>query len=277
MASYADARHHKGSWLIRVDDIDTPRIVKGSTQSILNSLECFGFKWDEAVQYQSDNQDDYLDVINTLKRLELIYPCYCSRKEIQTISPSGIYPGTCKIPKHSSLKNSTSKSNNVFSLRIDTSQQATISFTDRIQGKKNYQLSTLSGDFIVCRSDQIIAYLLAFVADIHFDGITHVVRGYDLLDSTAKHLYLQNILCYPIPKYAHIPIICNSQGVKLSKSCAASAVKPSIKNLIRSAEILGQKLDKHIKTATISEFWRELIKIWDINNIPKVERIYLSS
>jgi len=270
MASYADARSNNGNWIVRIDDIDKPRVQKGSTQSILHTLEALGFFWDERVYYQSENKQYYLQIIDDLYKKNTLYPCYCTRKEILSVDPSGNYPGTCKI-KHRPFDN---KQKN-YALRVDVNNQK-ISFNDLIQGEFNYKLCELSGDFIVYRSDQITAYLMAFVADVYIDKVSHIIRGFDLLESTPKQLFLQQLLSYPIPQYAHIPIISNSNGIKLSKSSHAKAVDININTLINAAKILGQTLDNRIDNATINEFWQELISHWDINKVPKVKSILFS-
>ncbi len=274
MASYVDARHNQGGWIIRVDDIDTPRVIKGSTQSILATLENLGFQWDEPIYYQSSNKSLYEEVINDLYQSEHVYPCSCSRKEISQINASGIYSGTCKnkifAENVTSIK--TQLTSQKVAMRVSTPADE-ITFNDVIQGKKNYSLAQLSGDFIVYRSDNVISYQLAFVIDNNVDRVTHIVRASDLLDSTPKQIYLQNLLSYPIPEYAHLPIITNSKGMKLSKSCQAPKVDININTLVHAANILGQTLDNRIDSATMDEFWKELIRIWDINKVPKLESI----
>lgn len=271
MASYADALFHKGAWIVRIDDIDTPRVVKGATYSILKTLEKLGFIWNERVYYQSENKNDYRQLINELYLQNIFYRCYCSRKEIQAVSPNNIYTGICKTRNK---QTNDTEQNKRYALRVNIAEnKQNISFKDSIQGNCFYQLSTLSGDFIVYRSDQMVAYHLAFVIDNYLDKITHIVRGYDLLDSTPKQLFLQKLLTYPIPQYAHIPIITNKNDVKLSKSCHAKAVDININTLIKAAGILGQNLNNDIQYATIAEFWQELITHWNINNIPKVDRL----
>lgn len=268
MASYADARFHKGAWIVRIDNLDGPRVQKGATKSILKTLEKLGFLWDEHIYYQSENKEKYLQIIDNLYQQNIFYRCYCTRKEIQAMGSDRIYTGGCKN------KDNNAKQKKNYSLRVDTAMnKQIISFTDSIQGSFNYQLSALSGDFIVYRSDQMVAYHLAFVIDNYLDNITHIVRGYDLLDSTPKQLYLQQLLSYPVPQYTHIPIITNANGAKLSKSCHAKAVDANIKTLIEAATILGQTLDNAIHNATIEEFWQELISHWDINKIPKVDKL----
>jgi len=271
MASYADALFHQGTWIVRIDDIDTPRVLKGATSSILNTLEKLGFKWHERIYYQSENRDLYTQIINELYHQDIFYRCYCTRKEIQAINSSMIYSGTCKTKDKISI-NKELKQN--FSLRVGIPlNQQNIRFIDSIQGKMIYQLKTLSGDFIVNRSDNIISYHLSFVIDNHMDNITHIIRAYDLLDSTPKQILLQQLLSYPIPQYAHIPIITNADGIKLSKSCNAPAVETNIKTLINAAKILGQTLDNDIIDATIDEFWQNLVFHWDSSKIPKVDKL----
>jgi glutamyl-Q tRNA(Asp) synthetase len=271
MASYADALFNKGTWIVRIDDIDSPRVQKGATYSILKTLDKLGFLWDERIYYQSENKEQYTHLINKLLQQNIFYRCDCSRKKIQAMNPDRIYSGICKTK---SKKTHHTEKNKNYALRVNIpADKQKISFVDSVQGSCKYQLDKLSGDFIVYRSDQMVAYHLAFVIDNYLDNITHIIRGYDLLDSTPKQLFLQSLLSYPIPQYAHIPIITNANGIKLSKSCHAKAVDTNIYTLIKAAKMLGQTLKKDIQDATIEQFWQELVSHWNINNIPKVDKL----
>lgn len=220
LASFLDAKAQQGSWLLRIDDLDTPRNAVGSVDNILTTLEAFGLQWDGDIYFQSDHLDVYHDVLNSLQRDELIYPCICSRKTItenlaDIASIAVVYPKTCR--------------NNLFpchtphALRIKTDDRV-ISFDDRLQGHVSQSFATQHGDFILKRKDHIIAYQFAVVIDDYQQGVNHVVRGMDLLDSTPKQVYLQQRLGLTTPSYLHVPILIDRQGFKLSKQTRAEAV-----------------------------------------------------
>lgn len=261
MASYADARFHQGRWSIRIDDIDLPRVIPGSEQAILNKLENLGFKWDGEVIHQSSRNLHYQSALELLEQKKVVFACGCSRKEVQSLSHNGIYPGTCR----SGLKNGKAAR-----LKRFNTQGKIVSFSDLIQGRQRVELETTSGDFIVHRADGIFAYHLATVVDDYLAGITHVVRGVDLLSSTPNQILLQQCLDYPTPVYAHIPLIVDQKQQKLGKQTRAEEVAHQLSTLLQAAELLGQKVDKKILSTSPSEFWQELIKNWRISNIPPV-------
>ncbi len=219
MASFLQARSQQGKWLLRIDDIDTPRNAKGSVDHILKTLEVFGLHWDDSVYYQSRHLDVYEDALHELAENRLIYACTCSRKMLAGTHPrqtqSDIYPGTCRDkspPQHSPHAS-----------RIKTDNRI-ISFQDELQGPITQDLAEQHGDFILKRKDGIIAYQFAVVIDDHRQHINHVLRGFDLLESTPKQIYLQQQLGLVTPQYMHVPIIIDTQGYKLSKQTLAQAV-----------------------------------------------------
>jgi glutamyl-Q tRNA(Asp) synthetase len=209
LASFLQARSQQGLWLLRLDDLDTPRNIKGSADSILKTLDVFGLHWDDSVVYQSQYLDVYHEIIDQLVKDKLIYPCTCSRKTL-----TDIYSGVCRDKQ--------TPPNRPYSHRIKTDNRL-ISFKDELQGLISHNLAE-HGDFILKRKDQIIAYQFAVVIDDDRQCINHVVRGVDLLDSTPRQIYLQQILGLVTPDYMHVPVIIDEQGYKLSKQTLATAV-----------------------------------------------------
>jgi glutamyl-Q tRNA(Asp) synthetase len=219
LAGFLDARSRRGKWLLRIDDLDTPRNVKGAADAILKTLERFGLCWDGTVGYQSRCLASYNEYLDALTAKRLAYPCICSRKTLAAAHPerlpADVYPGTCRDLK--------TPPNVPYSLRIKTGNHA-ISFVDALQGSVAHNLADQDGDFVVKRKDRIIAYQFAVVIDDHLQQINYVVRGADLLDSTPKQIYLHRILGLTTPEYMHVPVIIDHQGYKLSKQTLATAV-----------------------------------------------------
>jgi len=275
MASYADARHHKGHWLVRIDDIDQARVVTHSDKHILTTLEQCGFQWDERVTYQSQCLKHYQEALEKLNRAELIYPCSCSRKQINAISDSlnkskGVYPGTCRN-KPAQTFPVNSKSNEKRAIRIKVPEKD-LSFTDQIQHNFVQNLSRDVGDFVIYRRDKIFSYQLSVVIDDFQSNITHIVRGYDLLDSTPRQIYLQQQLGYPQPQYAHIPLAVTKENLKLSKLSHAKKVNCTLEMLVLAATFLGQSSLTHKDFDNKDDFWQYLVTHWDINKVPKMEK-----
>lgn len=271
VASYCEAKTQHGKWLLRMEDLDKPREVKGAAQTILQQLEAFGFEWDNAVLYQSQRTGYYADALEILNRAHLTYPCTCTRKEIADSSSSQgidglIYPGTC-------LKHAI-KMNVPAAWRLKTTSQ-TISFNDMIQGKINQNLQQDIGDFIVKRADGFFAYQLAVVVDDAAQGITHIVRGADLLDSTPRQIYLQQLLNYPTPYYAHVPVACNDAGEKLSKQTLASPLDTSRApvNLIRALNFLGQAVPSDLAHEDKNTIWNWALKNWQLSKVAKTKAL----
>lgn len=236
---------------MRIDDLDTPRNIKGADSIILNTLEAFGLYWDEQVAYQSQHQTNYADALANLQQLDLIYPCTCSRKTLTSLSQAQhggeiVYPGYCRN------RNIPVSALSAWRIKVP---ENTLSFTDALQGEITENLATQHGDFILLRKDQIIAYQLAVVTDDYLQNITHVVRGADLLSSTIKQCYLHQCLHLPIPQYAHVPLICNPDGSKLSKKFFAQAVTTHNKQqlLFRLLQLLQQNPPLDLAQAPILE------------------------
>jgi len=267
VASYCDARKNNGQWLLRMEDLDKPRTAKGAAETILHQLEAFGFEWDGSVLYQSTRDRFYSEALETLKAKQLIYPCTCTRKEINDSSTSVgiegmIYPRTC-------LQHPI-KPDAAIAWRIKTNA-VSIRFRDAVQGEISQSLTTDIGDFILKRADGLFAYQLAVVVDDAAQGITNIVRGADLLHSTPRQIYLQQMLDYTSPCYAHVPVACNSTGEKLSKQTLAKPIidQCAIKLIIDTLDVLGQHPEIGLKHAALKDIWYWAINHWDIQQVPK--------
>jgi len=271
VASFCEAKVHNGQWLVRMEDLDKPREIKGAADIILHQLEAFEFEWDDKVIYQSQRDDLYAEVLDQLNSLQLIYPCTCTRKEIADSShqlgiDGLIYPGTCLTHP---LKPDAPRA-----WRIKTDNRV-IDFNDAVQGYIQQNLALDVGDFVLKRADGLFAYQLAVVADDAAQGITHIVRGADLLDSTPRQIYLQQVLHYHTPEYAHVPVASNMAGEKLSKQTLAKPLETETANHAIYAALcfLGQNPPLEIKNATLSEMWHWAIIHWNAANVPKQRAI----
>ncbi len=213
LAGYLEARSRGGQWHLRIEDLDTPRCAPGAADAILRTLERFGLHWDGEVVYQSRRREIYEAAIAKLRRDGRLYPCRCSRKDLEPAGP--VYPGHCR-------RRSVDPSRpHALRIRIDPTP---IAFHDRLQGRQVWRLTEQCGDFVVRRRDGIHAYQLAVVIDDAELGVTEVLRGSDLLDSTARQIHLQRCLDLATPSYCHIPVLVDGSGHKLSKQTGAPAV-----------------------------------------------------
>lgn len=223
VASYADARSHGGKWLLRIEDLDPPREMAGAAQHILFTLENFGFEWDDEVIFQSQRHPLYRAALDELHTKNLVYPCTCSRKDWHANAQQGadgfVYNGAC------SHKNVFRQPENgkTAAWRVRTPNEI-IEFQDEIVGQYAQNLAQDIGDFVLLRADGFWAYQLAVVVDDIAQGITHIVRGQDLLVSTPRQIYLQRCLNAPTPHYAHLPLLVNHLGQKWSKQTLAPAL-----------------------------------------------------
>lgn len=262
LASYLDTRAHHGRWLIRIEDLDTPRTVAGAAESILRTLAAFGMHSDGPVVWQSQRHSLYQAALARLSAQ--VYPCGCSRREIADSSTSrgssdgaSVYPGTCR---HGLAAGKLARA---WRVRVPDADAAAdrIDFTDRWLGPMHQYLSAEAGDFVLKRADGIWAYQLAVVVDDAAQGITHVVRGADLLDSTPRQIYLQRLLGLPTPQYLHVPVVSNADGSKLSKQTGAEALDPAqpLRELMKAAEFLGLVLGT---VRSLDDFWRQAPKAW---------------
>jgi len=239
IGSYLDAKHHQGKWLVRIEDLDTPRTVSGAASNILGTLETYGLHWDEDIIYQSRRTAAYEEVFHRLKDAGAVYPCACSRKEIADSALHGIdgqiYPGTCRngIPARREKRAWRVRTAHLSRHSRESGDDETqnkngiVEFNDALQGHITQHLENEIGDFIVLRADGLFAYQLAVVVDDAAQGITDVVRGADLLYSTPRQIYLQRLLGLTTSTYMHLPVAVNAQGEKLSKQTLA---RPVVKN-----------------------------------------------
>lgn len=269
VASYLEAKTHNGKWLLRMEDLDKPREIKGAADAILHCLDKFGFEWDGEVLYQSHRHDLYEYYFNALRNKALIYACTCTRKEIADASnqfgiDGVVYPQTCL---HHPLKPDVSCAWRIKTNSID------INFNDAIQGEIKQNPSQDVGDFIVKRADGLFAYQLAVVVDDAEQGVTDIVRGADLLDSTPRQIYLQRQIGFTTPHYAHVPIASNAAGEKLSKQTLATPliIEQTTLQLYNALLFLGQQPPIEISHANINNLWTWAITNWQLINIPKIK------
>lgn len=230
LASFLDARAHRGTWLVRIEDVDGPRTVPRAAEDILDTLARFGMFPAEPPVWQSKREFAYRRALDQLLAAGLVFPCGCTRREIADSLASGhnghaglarhatlAYPGTCRNGLHG-------KPPRAWRMRVPDGDTAVLTFKDRWQGMQTQDLASDVGDFVLKRADGEWAYQLAVVVDDAAAGITHIVRGADLLDSTARQIYLQRSLGVSTPAYLHVPVIVNEQGEKLSKQTGATAL-----------------------------------------------------
>lgn len=259
LASYLDARAVGGRWLLRMEDLDPPREMPGAQAAIVESLQRYGFEWDGQMQRQSARHDAYEQVIERLLREGLAYPCQCSRKQLEAWP--GAYPGFCR-DANQPLENAAIR------LRVPNLEYR---FSDRVQGEFAQHLGRDVGDFVIRRRDGLFAYQLAVVLDDAWQGVTDVVRGADLLDSTPRQLYLQELLGLPQPRYLHVPLIIQPDGHKLGKSYRSPPLRPdeAVPLLLRALRALGQPTAPELKDALPGELLAWAIPRWDAERIPR--------
>lgn len=276
LASRLDALAHQGEWLVRIEDLDTPRNAAGATESILADLHAFGFHADGQVLVQSERQrladSPYARACQQLMDRGLVYPCACSRKEIAdsiirqkspknapentpdiaSANSAAVYPGLCRngIP--------AGRRPRAWRMRCG---DAVITFDDRWQGRRTQNLAREVGDFVLKRADGPWAYQLAVVVDDAEQGITDVVRGDDLIDSTPRQILLQRQLGLSTPRYLHVPVLTNQNGEKLSKQTGAAGLDRSraLLQLGEAARHIGLPV---IRAATIADFWEQASRCW---------------
>ncbi len=267
VASFLEARRHDGQWLLRIEDIDPPRAQPGASDEILAALELYGFEWDGAVTYQSASREAHDEAIQQLLDAGKAYRCGCSRRDLAD-APRGalgiIYPGTCRDGSNA----------REFALRILT-DDIPMAFNDQLQGWQEQSLQSDSGDFVILRRDGLIAYQLAVVVDDHLQGITDVVRGIDLMDSTPRQIWLQQLLGYATPNYCHVPVAVNEKGQKLSKSHGAGGVdlQNPEENLVLALELLGQRPPPELSANAMTDIWQWARESWNIAALEQMTEI----
>jgi glutamyl-Q tRNA(Asp) synthetase len=259
VASFLDARARGGRWLLRIEDLDRPREVAGSADGILRTLQAYGFEWDGEIVRQRDRTQLYVDALQTLQARNLTFQCSCSRLQLEDESR---YPGTCRVrPAASTIPTATR-------LRVE---QGSVLFCDRIQGRYRQDLAASVGDVILRRRDQIFAYLLAVVVDDAAQGVTHVVRGADLLDNTPRQIYLQRLLGLPLPAYAHVPVLTEPDDTKLAKSRRSVPMDAdsALPRLLTVFSLLGLAPPDSLAAESLADAWTWAIGQWDIEKLPK--------
>ncbi|MGE5471744.1 MAG: tRNA glutamyl-Q(34) synthetase GluQRS [Bacteroidota bacterium] len=268
LGSCLDARTQGGEWLVRMEDVDTPRNVPGAADNILATLDAFGFEWDGPVLWQSRRLAAYDEALERLRAAGLVYGCACSRREIAdsalqpAIDGGLVYPGTCRggLPPGRPAR--------AWRLRVDNQETA---FIDRLQGRLDQRLERDVGDFVLRRADGHFAYQLAVVVDDEFQGITDIVRGADLLASTPRQIWLQRCLGYATPSYAHLPVASNAAGEKLSKQTLAPALDAAqaSRSLVLALRFLGQAAPGELAAAPVAEVWAWARAHWSFAAIPR--------
>jgi glutamyl-Q tRNA(Asp) synthetase len=275
LGSWLDARANQGAWLVRIEDLDTPRCIAGMDQRILAQLQACRLIWDEEVIWQSQQLNAYQNALETLYSDRQIYPCICSRQQITSaLSSQGklrarnqeqFYPGTCRNGHvwQAQLPNSSSPA----AWRLALKPEQAIRFSDAELGPQEQNLNTDVGDFVLRRADGIFAYQLAVVVDDARQGITHIVRGADLLSNTARQIYLQGVLGYATPQYRHLPLVLDPHGEKLSKQTLATQINTAndvavLQALQAAAMHLGLNGISNGQGQTIAEWLLQATNAW---------------
>ncbi|HPT50289.1 MAG TPA: tRNA glutamyl-Q(34) synthetase GluQRS [Accumulibacter sp.] len=267
VGSYLDARSAGGEWLLRIEDVDKQRTQTGAAEAIRRTLDAFAFEWDGEVVVQSRRAPLYREALTRLRALDAVYPCACSRREIAARAPAtavdggAVYPGTCRDGV------TDGRPARAWRLRVPDRE---IGFDDRVQGEVRQNLARVVGDFVLLRADGPFAYQLAVVVDDAAQGINAVVRGVDLLDSTPRQIWLQRCLGLPTPSYAHLPVVTNDAGEKLSKQTRAAAVDPAAGSAALAAALrfLGHAVPSAVAAGSLADFWRWAIANWSMARVP---------
>jgi glutamyl-Q tRNA(Asp) synthetase len=287
VGSYVDAKHHHGIWLVRMEDLDTPRSVAGAADDILRTLAVFGLHSDEPLIYQSQRTAAYEAALRQLQNNGVVYPCCCTRKEIADSAMHGIdglvYPGTCRdgmahqrstpawrvrtdhLCRHSRAGGNDETPNVV----------GKIEFDDAMQGHISQQLEREIGDFVVKRADGLFAYQLAVVVDDAAQGITYIVRGADLLNSTPRQIHLQRLLGLITPSYMHLPVVVNEAREKLSKQTLAAPVDVSqpVSTLLRVLDLLKQQPPAELSDSDVPTLLAWAVRNWDAEKFQGIKTL----
>lgn len=270
VGSYLQARHQHGEWLVRMEDLDLPRCVKGADSQILETLENYGLNWDGEIMYQSQRDPAYSEALEQLESLNACYPCACTRSEIAAVAEQGnegpVYPGTCRegLAEGKTASSIRARLDDVF-----------VGFHDPLQGEITQHLLRELGDFVIKRGDGLFAYQLAVVVDDAEQGITEIVRGSDLLDSTPRQIWLQQKLGYNTPTYLHLPVAVNEAGEKLSKQTYAKAIddKDPRPPLIQALNFLGQQVPGELRDSDLDSLWQWAIEHWSLEKVPAARQL----
>ncbi len=271
LGSALEARRRGGRWLVRIEDIDGPRSQPGADRDVLRELERLGFIWDAQPVWQSERVDLYRAALDRLAGDGRLYPCACSRREIADSAPARDgarrYPGTCRagMPAGRAARS--------IRLRVDAGQtDVVVRLVDRVQGEIVQNVEREVGDFVLAHAGGQIAYQLAVVVDDAAQGVTDVVRGADLLDSTPRQIMLQRLLGVPTPDYAHLPVALDRSGDKLSKQTLArpTADVPTGELLCAALDFLGQQPPAELRRASATEIWAWAGLSWNLSRVPRM-------
>ncbi len=255
VGSYLEAKTNHGEWLVRIEDLDPPRTAPGAADEILRALEAHQFQWDSTVLYQSKRSEQYQQTLNQLANRGKVFGCSCSRSNLKG---EPVYPGHCHYAQHTLQGHA---------VRLHTTPQQ-IRFEDRWQGSQQWDLTTEIGDFVIRRADGLFSYQLAVVVDDSLQGITHIIRGSDLLDSTPRQIYLQNLLGSSTPDYGHLPVATATNGQKLSKQNLAAPLNPATaaENLSQALTFLGHPPPSEKNLTTL---WEWALAHWNPEQVPQ--------
>lgn len=258
LGSYLQARSQQGRWLVRIEDIDPPREVPGAAGTILRQLEHYGLQWDGEVLYQSARHEAYREALAFLREQGLSYYCTCPRSRIQQIG--GIYDGHCRNLHHGPENAAT---------RL-VQQHPVLAFDDRLRGHIVANEALAREDFIIHRRDGLFAYNLAVVVDDHFQGVTEIVRGADLIEPTVRQISLYRQFGWPVPDYVHLPLALNAQGNKLSKQNHAPALshddpRPA---LLAALSFLNQPVTQAMRELSLAALLNEAVRNWALSRVP---------
>ncbi len=274
VGSFLQAKNRGGEWLVRMEDLDPPREAPGAADDILRTLEAFGLHWDGEVVYQSCRRALYEDALEKLRQLDALYPCACSRREIADSSVSGVdglvYPGTCRAGI------APGRAPRAWRVKVDGQK---IEFIDAIQGSMARDLAVDFGDFVARRADGFFAYQLAVVVDDAEQGISEVVRGADLIESTPRQIHLQRLLDLPTPDYLHLPVALNAQGEKLSKQtfAAPTDITRPVPMLYQALRFLGQNPPPALVESNLDDFWRWAVAHWRLERVPRAPGVVVET
>lgn len=266
VASWVDARAAGGRWRVRMEDLDRPRCVPGAADTILRQLDAYGLHWDGEILYQSQRDAAYAAALDQLIAAGQAYPCACTRSQLAAAPKNAegetVYPGTCRagLPAGVAAR----------AWRVRVGEVSTC-FQDRVHGRLCQTLAGEVGDFVVRRADGLFAYQLAVVADDAAQGITDVVRGADLLWNTPRQIHLQTLLKFQTPRYAHVPLVVNAAGQKLSKQTLAPALPEAGRGaaLAGALTVLGHSPPDELQGSCPDELLKWASAHWRIANVPK--------
>lgn len=260
------ARSRGGLWQLRIEDLDRPRCLPGAGDGIVRTLERFGFEWDGPVVWQGGREPYYRAALERLREAGQAYACACSRKELAALG-GGPYPGRCRdgVPRGRVAR----------AWRVRVGPDTRLCFDDAVQGTLCETLAQTAGDFVVLRADGYFAYQLAVVVDDAEAGVNEVVRGHDLIDSTARQIWLQRLLGLPTPAYAHLPVVLGGDGCKLSKQTLARPVDAFAPGAVLHAvlSLLGQAPPPVLARETVSAVWQWALANWDLGKVPAVAAV----